>query len=154
LPRRRALQFPARSQTFVGPTRFCSSPAGNNVRSRWEHKSDRRDRKAFLFYCGEFSRDRRRMKSGGTPPHSKTWPQFPRPNRASILECGAAASLFMFEAPRRDVLETLGRKRTSPRAFSKRGRAGNVHYLVRAPGRWPEGPRPLPPFLCCFACRN
>jgi hypothetical protein len=47
LPRRRALQFPARSQTFVGPTRFCPSPAGNNARSRWEHKSDRGERKAF-----------------------------------------------------------------------------------------------------------
>ena len=51
-------------------------------------------------------------------------------------------------------MRAASESRSSNRSPSKRGRAASALCLAHAPGRWPEDPQPLPPFLCCYACTN
>jgi len=43
------------------------------------------------------------MKSGGAPPHSKTWPQFLCANGVCVLESRAAAPLLIRACERQNV---------------------------------------------------
>src|SRR5437762_7562431 len=68
-----------------------------------------------------------------------------------MLEAAGSISL---ECGLLDVQASRFRISSSNRSPSKRGREGAVRGLAHAPGRWPEDPQPLPPFLCCYACTN
>jgi hypothetical protein len=150
LPHRQGPRYPAKSETFVRPTKSYASLAGNSAQSLRQHKSEHLRRKAFCY----FYQDRE-----GDPNLGATlapWLLSPRSKSAFDLggEYLAAAGLAQQEMTPRELADPAYCGNRQSLKTSKRAPGGSDRCFVRAPCHCPKGLPRLQQSPGCSSCTN